>query len=160
MGAQVFAQADLTNPLAALNTLGAALSEALGEAWNTVILKDFQVGEGSIDYAPQADLGQRLVDAGDPRTSVTDPGAAAARWSEISATVMANPLVLLPRLLAQLGGAWGQLAAENAELVNPATWLRFADTVGRHNGYALTGQLNSGIAWMIALAHDIAGSRS
>ncbi|MEU4710922.1 cutinase family protein [Nocardia salmonicida] len=160
LGAQVFAQADLTNPLAALNTLGSALSDALGEAWNTVILKDFQVGAGSIDYAPRADLGQRLVDAGDPRTSVTDPGAAAARWNEITATVMANPLVLLPRLLAQLGGAWGQLAAENAELVNPATWLRFADTVGRHNGYALTGQLNSGIAWMIALAHDIAGSRS
>ncbi|TDP31576.1 cutinase family protein [Nocardia ignorata] len=160
LGAQVFAQADLTNPVAALSTLGAALSDALGEAWNTVIVNDFQVGAGGVDYAPQADLGQRLVDAGDPRTPVTDPAAAAARWNEITATVAANPLAQVPKLLAQLSGAWGQLAAQNAELVNPATWLRFADTVGRHNGYALTGQLDSGIAWMIALAHDVAGARS
>lgn len=159
LGAQVFAQADLTNPLAALSTLSIALSGALGEAWDTVIVNDFQVGAGSVDYVPEAGLGQRLVDAGDPRMPVADPAAATARWNEITATVAANPLVLLPRLFAQLGGAWGQLAAENSELVNPATWLRFADTVGRHNGYALTGQLDSGIAWMIALAHDVAGAR-
>ncbi|MFF0546634.1 MULTISPECIES: cutinase family protein [Nocardia] len=160
LGAQLFAQADLTNPVAALSTLGNAFSSALGEAWNSVIVHDFHLGEGTVDYAPQTGLGQRLVDAGDPRTPVPDPGAAAARWNEIVATVVANPLVLLPRLLAQLSGAWGELAAENTELINPVTWLRFADTVGRHNGYALTGQLNSGIAWMTALAHDIAGSRS
>ncbi|MBF6212152.1 cutinase family protein [Nocardia puris] len=160
LGAQLFAQADLTNPAAALSTLGDAFSAALGGAWNAVILHDFHLGEGTVDYAPQAGLGQRLVDAGDPRTPATDPEAAAARWNEIVATVAANPLVLLPRLLAQLSGAWGQLAAENTELIKPVTWLRFADTVGRHNSYALTGQLDSGIAWMTALAHDIAGSRS
>ncbi|MEV0336906.1 cutinase family protein [Nocardia sp. NPDC050717] len=160
LGAQVFAQADLTNPVAALSTLGTAFSSALGEAWNTVIVNDFRVDAGGVDYVPQAGLGQRLVDAGDPRTPAPDPGAAAARWNEIVTTVTANPITLLPRLLAQLSGAWGQLASENAELVDPVTWLRFADTVGRHNGYALTGQLDSGIAWMVALAHDIAGSRS
>ncbi|MEV0688260.1 cutinase family protein [Nocardia sp. NPDC050378] len=159
LGAQVFAQADLTNPFAALSTLGAALSDALGEAWNAVIVNDFQVGAGGVDYAPQVGLGQRLVDAGDPRTPVTDPVAAAARWDEITALVAANPLVQVPKLFAQLGGAWGQLAAENAELVNPVILLRFVDTVGRHNSYALTGQLDSGIAWMIALAHDVAGAR-
>ncbi|MEV0688356.1 cutinase family protein [Nocardia sp. NPDC050378] len=158
LGAQNFAQADLTNPLAPLSTLSAALSEALGQAWDSVLANDFQLTAGSVDHVPLADLGQRLVDAADPRVPAADPAAAASRWNEITATVTANPL-LLPKLLAQLGGAWGQLAAENAELVNPGTWLRFADT-GRHNGYALTGQLNSGIAWMIALAHDIAGARS
>ncbi|MET8778990.1 hypothetical protein ABZV58_28640 [Nocardia sp. NPDC004654] len=66
---------------------------------------------------------------------------------------------MLPKLAGQLGAAWGQLVADNADLVNPAIWLRYADTVARHNGYALTGQLNSGVAWMVAAAHDIAGTR-
>ncbi|GGN66165.1 cutinase family protein [Nocardia rhizosphaerihabitans] len=158
LGAELFAQADLTNPIGAISTLGAGLSSALGDAWNTVVLNDFQFGPGDVDYVPQAGLGDRLVDAGDPRTSSPDPVAAGARWSEIIAAVTANPGVVA-KLIAQLGAAWGQLAADNAELVNPVTWVRFADTVGRHNGYALTGQMNSGIAWMIALAHDIAGAR-
>ncbi|MFD5179443.1 cutinase family protein [Nocardia sp. NPDC058379] len=158
LGAELFAQADLTNPIGAVSTLSSALSSALGDAWNTVVLNDFQVGPGNVDYTPQASLGDRLVDAGDPRTPSPDAAAAGARWNEILAAVTANPLVV-GKLIAQLGAAWGQLAAENAELVNPVTWWRFADTVGRHNGYALTGQMNSGIAWMVALAHDIAGAR-
>lgn len=160
LGAELFAQADLTNPIGAITTLSSALSSALGDAWNTLVLNDFQVGPGNVDYAPQASLGDRLVDAGDPRTPSPDPAAAGARWNEILAAVTANPVAVVPKVLAQLGAAWGQLAAESAELVNPVTWVRFADTVGRHNGYALTGQMNSGIAWMVALAHDIAGARS
>ncbi|MFJ2834213.1 cutinase family protein [Nocardia sp. NPDC087230] len=158
LGAELFAQADLTNPIGAVSTLSSALSSALGDAWNTVVLNDFEVDLGNVDYAPRASLGDRLVDAGDPRTASPDPTASGARWNEIVAAVAANPLVV-GKLIAQLGAAWGQLAAENAELVNPVTWWRFADTVGRHNGYALTGQMNSGIAWMVALAHDIAGAR-
>ncbi|MEV0768503.1 cutinase family protein [Nocardia salmonicida] len=158
LGAEVFAQADLTNPLAAIATVNAALSEALGEAWNTVILNDFHLSHGNVDYLPQAGFGDRLVDAGDLRVPAADPSAAAVRWDEIVATVATNPLVLVPKLIAQLGAGWGQLAAENAELVNPSTWVRFADTVGRHNSYAVTGQMDSGAAWMIALARDLAGA--
>ncbi|MFI5501023.1 cutinase family protein [Nocardia asteroides] len=159
LGAELFAQADLTNPIGAISTLGAALGSALGDAWNTVVVHDFQVGAGNVDYTPQSSLGDRLVDAGDPRTASPDPTAVSARWNEILAAVTANPLVVA-KLIAQLGAAWGQLAVENTDLVNPFIWLRFADTVGLHNSYGQTGQLNSGIAWMIALAHDLAGARS
>ncbi|MFD4351570.1 cutinase family protein [Nocardia sp. NPDC058518] len=160
LGAEIFAQADLTNPVGAISTLSSGLSEALGDAWNTLILNDFQVRSGDVDYVPQARLGDRLVDAGDLRVPAADPAAAGARWSEIVAAALVNPVVVVPKLIAQLGAAWSQLAAENVELINPGTWVRFADTVGRHNGYALTGQMNSGTAWMIALAHDLAGAPS
>ncbi|WP_245558284.1 cutinase family protein [Nocardia thailandica] len=159
LAAQVFAHADLTNPVAAVATLGATLAEALGDTWKTVVLNDFQVVGTQVAYAPQMSLGERLVEAADPRSATVDAGAADAQWGEITAAVAAAPWQV-PGLLAALGGAWGQLVAENAELVDPAVWLRFADTVGRHNGYALTGQLASGTAWMIALARDAAGDGS
>ncbi|WP_435592125.1 cutinase family protein [Nocardia sp. bgisy118] len=162
VGAEIAAQADLRDPLAAIGSLNALFHATLGDAWTTVILNDFQVGGSNVDYAPQLPLAGRLIDAADPRIPAPTPediGAAAARWTEITATVSANPLGLLPKLAGQLGAAWGQLVADNADLVNPAIWLRYADTVARHNGYALTGQLNSGVAWMVAAAHDIAGTR-
>ncbi|MFD3510101.1 cutinase family protein [Nocardia sp. NPDC058666] len=159
LGAQIFAQADLTNPFGAIATLNTALSEALGDTWNTVILNDFRIVNGDVDYVPQAGLGDRLVAAGDTRVPGADATAAGTRWGEIVATAFANPVVVLPKLIAQLGAAWAQLAAENTELVNPGVWVRFADTVGRHNSYAVTGQMDSGVAWMIALAHDLAGAQ-
>lgn len=162
VGAEIAAQADLRDPFAAIGSLAALFSAALGDTWTTVVLGDFQVGGGNVDYAPQLPLAARLIDAADPRIPAHSPhdiDAATARWNEITATVAANPLGLLPKLAGQLGAAWGQLVADNADLVNPAVWIRFADTVARHNNYATSGQLASGIAWMVALAHDIAGSR-
>ncbi|MGV9822933.1 cutinase family protein [Nocardia xishanensis] len=162
VGAEIAAQADLRDPIAAIGSLNSLFHAALGDAWTAVVINDFQVGGGNLDYVPQLSLAGRLIDAADPRISAPSPedvGAAAARWNEITAAVVANPIGLLPKLAGQLGAAWGQLVADNADLVNPAIWLRYADTVARHNGYALTGQLNSGVAWMVALAHDIAGTR-
>ncbi|MFX0578806.1 cutinase family protein [Nocardia nepalensis] len=162
VGAEIAAQADLRNPVAAIGSLNTLLTAALGDAWTRVVLNDFQVGAGNVDYAPQLGLAARLIDAADPRTpapSSEEIGAAGARWNEITATVAANPIGLLPKLAGQLAAAWGQLVADNADLLNPAIWVRYADTVARHNNYAINGQLNSGIAWMVALAHDIAGSR-
>lgn len=160
VGAEIAAQADLRDPVAALCSLQAVFSAALGDAWTTVVLDDFQVGGGNVDYVPQLSLADRLIEAADPRLSApAERGAAEARWTEITATIAANPIGLIPKLAGQLSTAWGQLVADNADLVNPAVWLRYADTVARHTGYASSGQLNSGIAWMIALAHDIAGSR-
>ncbi|MEV6557549.1 hypothetical protein AB0M22_17655 [Nocardia sp. NPDC051756] len=161
MGAEIAAQASLHDPITALGSLNALLSAALGEAWTTVVNHDFQVGAGNADYAPQQSLAQRLIDAADPRIpapSPADAAAAATKWNEITAAVASNPLGLLPKLAGQLGNAWGQLMADNADLGNPGVWLHYADTVARHNGYAATGQLSSGIAWFVALAHDI-GSR-
>lgn len=161
VGAEIAAQANLTDPFTALGSLNGLLSSALGEAWTTVVNLDFQVGGGNVDYAPQQSLAQRLIDAADPRIpgpGPADNAAAAAKWGEITAAVANNPVALLPKIAGQLGGGWAQLMADNADLGNPALWLHYADTIARHNGYAATGQLASGIAWFIALAHDI-GSR-
>ncbi|WP_246011709.1 cutinase family protein [Nocardia mexicana] len=161
VGAEIAAQADLRDPVAAVTTIQSVLSAALGEAWTTVLANDFRTAPGVADYVPQRSLSQRLTDAADPRTPELTPdqaAMAAMRWSEITAAVASNPVGVLPNLSAQLAGAWGQLIADNADLINPAVWVRFADTVARHNGYATTGQLTSGIAWMVALAHDLAGS--
>ncbi|MFI6779191.1 cutinase family protein [Nocardia sp. NPDC050412] len=162
VGAEIAAQADLRDPVAAIGSLNTLLTAAIGDAWTTVVLNDFQVRAGDVDYAPQLGLAARLIEAADPREPGPNPeqiGAAGARWSEITATVAANPIGLVPKLVDQLGTAWGGLVADNADLLNPAIWVRYADTVARHNNYAINGQLNSGIAWMVALAHDIAGSR-
>lgn len=162
VGAEIAAQADLRDPVAAIGSLNALFTAALGDAWTTVVLNDFQVDAGNVDYVPQLGLAARLIEAADPRTPGPSPeeiGAAGARWNEITATVAANPIGLLPKLAGQLGAAWGGFVADNADLLNPAIWVRYADTVARHNSYAITGQLNSGVAWMVALAHDIAGSR-
>jgi hypothetical protein len=71
--------------------------------------------------------------------------------------VAADPITRLPGLAAQLSAAWAQLVTDNADLLDPAVWLRYTDILARHTGYAATGQLASGIAWMTALAHDLAG---
>ncbi|MET7772096.1 cutinase family protein [Nocardia sp. NPDC005366] len=157
VAAEIAAQADLRNPLAALGTLSGLLQAALGDAWNTVLLDDIFVDGGDVDYRPRQGLADRLVEAADPRNPPPDVRAAAARWDEISATVIANPVVLLPKLTGQLSAAWAQLVADNADLVNPAVLLRYVDTIAAHNGYATSGQLASGVAWMVALAHDLAG---
>ncbi|MGW4330527.1 cutinase family protein [Nocardia sp. NPDC004573] len=161
MAAQLAAQTDLRDPLAALGSIQALLSGALGEAWTNVVNNDFQSGAGFVDYAPAASLAERLIDASDPRTPPPSPdetAAASARWGQITAIVASDPVGQLPKLAGQLSGAFGQLMADNAALTNPGVWLRYADIHGRHTGYAAAGQLASGIAWLTALAHDLAGS--
>ncbi|MCP2290815.1 cutinase family protein [Nocardia amikacinitolerans] len=161
MAAQLAAQADLRDPLAALGSIQALLSGALGDAWTTVVNNDFRIGPGIVDYAPAASLAERLTDASDPRTPPPGPdetAAASARWGQITAIVASDPVGQLPKLAGQLSSAWGQLMADNADLTNPGVWLRYADINGRHTGYAATGHLASGIAWLTALAYDLAGS--
>ncbi|MET8425482.1 cutinase family protein [Nocardia sp. NPDC004860] len=162
-GAELAAQADLRDPIAAVGSIHSLLSAALGDAWTEFVLNDFRVQPDDVDYLPAESLSQRLIDAADPRVprpSSDDVAAAAGRWREITTAVTVDPAAVLPKLAAQLSAAWGQLIADSSDLVNPAVWIRFGDTVSRHNGYAVTGQMTSGIAWFIALARDIAGSRS
>ncbi|MGY1946219.1 cutinase family protein [Nocardia asiatica] len=161
VAAGVAAQADLRDPVAALGSIQALLSGVLGDAWTTVVNSDFRLGPGIVDYVPAASMADRLTDASDPRTPRLGPdetAAATARWGQITGVVAADPLGQLPKLAGQLSAAWGQLVGDNADLTNPAVWLRYADIHGRHTGYATAGQLASGIAWMTALAHDLAGS--
>lgn len=156
IGALLAAQADLSNPIAAVASLQHLLSGALGSAWTTVVLDDFAVSPDSVDYSPRKPLSQRMIDASDPRVSAPDrTQAAVERWNQITATVASHPGELV-KLTGQLAGAVGQLAADNADLANPAVWARLAATVPLHEGYAATGQLASGIAWLVAVAHDLA----
>lgn len=162
-GAEIAAQAELHDPLAAVSSLGALLSAALGDTWTTVLLHDFQLAPGRADYIPELPLAQRLIDAADPRLPNPTPdehAAAGVRWNEIMAAVVANPVAVLPALAGQLSAAWVQLVAENADLLNPAVWAQFVGTVAAHTDYAVTGRLASGTAWLTALAHDIAGAPS
>ncbi|MGY1896393.1 cutinase family protein [Nocardia gipuzkoensis] len=161
VAAQVAAQADLRDPVAALGSIQALLSGVLGDAWTTVVNNDFRIGFGFVDYVPAASLADRLTDASDPRTPRPGPdetAAAMARWGQITGVVAADPVGQLPKLAGQLSAAWGQLVGDNADLTNPGVWLRYADIHGRHTGYAAAGQLASGVAWLTALAHDLAGS--
>ncbi|MFD4407556.1 cutinase family protein [Nocardia sp. NPDC058499] len=163
LGALIAAQADLRDPITALNSLHGLIATALGAAWITVLLHDIHLTDGNVAYRPEKSLAQRLIDAADPRHSDPSPAEAAtadACWSAVVSTVMANPAATLPALAAQLTAAWGQLVADNAALVDPAVWIRYGHTVSRHTGYAAGGHLNSGIAWMTALAQDVEGSRS
>ncbi|MGI5219476.1 hypothetical protein [Nocardia sp. CA-290969] len=159
----IAAQADLRDPIAAVNSVGAVLSAALGQTWTTVLLQDIRLADGTVIYRPEKTLAQRLIDAADPRQrepALAGTAAANARWGAVVATVAANPVATLPGLAADLAAAWGQLIADNAALLDPAVWIRYGDTVSRHTDYAVGGHLNSGIAWLTALAHDLQGSRA
>ncbi|WP_227999101.1 cutinase family protein [Nocardia australiensis] len=163
MAAEIAAQADLRDPLAALSSIQALLSGVLGDAWTTVVNSDFRLAPGLVDYVPAASLADRLTDAADPRTPPVSPqesAAASARWGQITGVVAADPFGQLPKLAGQLSAAWGQFVCDNADLTNPGVWLRYADIHGRHTGYAVAGELASGVAWMTALAHDLAGNQS
>lgn len=163
IGALIAAQADLRDPLTAVNSLHGVLTAALGQAWTTVLVHDIHLADGTVAYRPAKALAQRLIDAADPRQSGPSPAETAvadARWGAVVATVTANPAATLPALAAQLASAWGQLIADNAALIDPTVWIRYGDTVSRHTDYAVSGHLNSGIAWITALAHDLDGSRT
>ncbi len=163
VGAEILAQADLRDPIAALTSINGLFSTAMRRAWTTVLAEDFHTDPGNADYLPAKPLAQRLIDAADPRTPAPGPDqvrAAAQRWEQITAAATANPLGVVAKLAGQLVAAWGQLVADNADLINPAVWLHYGDTVSRHNGYLASGQLASGLAWMTALAHDAAGHQS
>ncbi|OXR40525.1 hypothetical protein B7C42_07464 [Nocardia cerradoensis] len=160
-GALLAAQADLSNPVAAIAGMHHVLTQALGSAWATVVLDDILISPATVDYSPRKPLSQRIIDASDPRVAAPPPervAAASERWNQVTATVAAHP-VEAAKLAGQLAGAWGQLVADNADLANPAVWARLAATVPLHDGYP-NGQLATGIAWLMAVAHDLSQGQS
>lgn len=158
VGAEIAAQVRFHDPIAALNSIQDLLSAVLGDTWAEVVTYDMHIGDMAVDYIPKQPLASRLVDAGNPASNPPDPALAADRWNQIISVIAAHPLEL-PKVAGQLSQACGQLLAHNADLVDPATWHRYGDTVARHTGYAVRGQLDSGAAWLVALAHDLAGNR-
>lgn len=69
-------------------------------------------------------------------------------------------------LVTKVFDTLGQLSAENAELLDPLLWLRYADTVRKHGDYFHTAYTPDGrpvagliLQWFAALAADLAFNR-
>ncbi|MGW5386164.1 cutinase family protein [Nocardia sp. NPDC003963] len=69
-------------------------------------------------------------------------------------------------LVSKTFNALGQLSAENGELLDPALWLRYADTVRKHGDYFHAGFTADGrpaadlvLKWFTAVAGDLATDR-
>ncbi|WP_327149248.1 cutinase family protein [Nocardia sp. NBC_01329] len=69
-------------------------------------------------------------------------------------------------LVTKTFDALGQLSAENAELLDPVLWLRYADTVRKHGDYFHAGYTADGrpatdlvLQWFAAVAEDLATNR-
>ncbi|WP_159850296.1 cutinase family protein [Nocardia sp. CY41] len=156
------ARADLHDPLAAVSSVSAAWHQTTAAATSTVLLNDIQVDGTGVNYVPAASVSDRIADAADPRTPA--PGAdqaqaTADKISRIVAAVAADPLRQLPQLAGQLGAAVQAELAANADLLNPATILSYADPVGNHTSYAGDGATQQAAEWFGALSRDIATAR-
>lgn len=102
-----------------------------------------------------------IATAPDPLTGLeraTDALVAAARRPLPRRTVF--------NLVTKTFNALGQLSAENAELLDPGLWLRYADTVRKHGDYFHAGYTADGrpaadlvLKWFTAVAEDLATNR-
>lgn len=102
-----------------------------------------------------------IATAPDPLTGIeraTDALLAAARRPLPRRTVF--------NLISKSFNALGQLSAENAELLDPGLWLRYADTVRKHGDYFHAGYTADGrpaadlvLKWFTAVAEDLATDR-
>ncbi len=99
-------------------------------------------------------------------TSATNPLAAIADLAQHigSASHSPPPPAAAFQLLTQIFDALGRLGADNAELVDPHTWLRYTDTVHQHGAYAIaSGSMRPSTEtltdWFTAVARDLATPR-
>jgi hypothetical protein len=160
--AGIAAQSVLLDPIAAVASLGGALAGAAGRARVAVVLNDVHVDSGQVTYAPTRSITQRLADAADPRYPYPDPGqvaAAAVKEGQVLAALAADPANQIPRLLTQVGAAVPSNIADNAALIDPATWGYYGNIVANHVGYAHTGQTQLVADWFAAISRDLAGLR-
>lgn len=152
------AQADLRDPIAAVNSLGGAWQQTVAAATATVVLEDIHVDGGAVNYVPVETISDRVADAADPRASVPDEGqaqAVTAKVDRIVAAVVADPVGQLPQLAAQVGAAIGANIAANGDLLDPATVGNYVDVIGHHTSYG-TGATGQAAEWFGALSRDIA----
>ncbi|WP_157119973.1 cutinase family protein [Nocardia fusca] len=102
-----------------------------------------------------------VATAPDPLTGIeraTDALVVAARRPLPRRTVF--------NLISKSFDALGQLSAENAELLDPGLWLRYADTVRKHGDYFHAAYTADGrpaadlvLNWFTAVAEDLATNR-
>ncbi|WP_310408523.1 cutinase family protein [Nocardia kruczakiae] len=153
------------------------LSIRLAEAADPRVLADPESREALLKLATAA-FNTLLAITG---TALT---LSASEFSEIATAASADPLAGLTRLaqdvasaghhppaqpeafqlLTQIFDAVGRLGADNAELLDLRTWLRYADTVHQHGAYATAGMsVRSSTEvladWFAAVARDLAAPR-
>ncbi|WP_433635572.1 cutinase family protein [Nocardia sp. CA-120079] len=156
------ARADLHDPIAAVTSLGGAWQQTTAAATAAVVLHDVQIdGNGGVNYVPAESVSDRIADAADPRTPA--PGSdrtqeAADKVGRIVAAVAADPLRQLPRLAGQIGAAIAANLAANADVLDPATIVSYADVMANHTSYG-GGATEQAADWFTALSVDIANAR-
>jgi hypothetical protein len=154
-------QADLRDPISAATSIANAWQHTATAASVAVALNDIHIDKDQVDYVPSETVSDRIADAADPR-SVADPqqtAAAADKVNRAITTVAADPVQQLPRLAGQIGAAVQADLAANADLLNPATFLAYANAIGNHTSYATDGATQQAAAWFGALSRDIHTSR-
>ncbi|MGW5383917.1 cutinase family protein [Nocardia sp. NPDC003963] len=158
--AGIAAQSVLLDPIAAVASLGGALAGTAGRARVAVVLNDVHVRLGQVSYEPTRSISQRLADAADPRYPSPDPGqvaAAAVKEGQVLSALAADPASQIPRLLTQVGASIPANLADNAAMIDPATWGYYGNIVANHVGYAHRGQTRLIADWFAALSRDLAG---
>ncbi|MFI6368313.1 cutinase family protein [Nocardia sp. NPDC050630] len=158
--AGIAAQADFLDPIAAVQSLGAAWSSTVAKASNQVILEDIQVADGQVNYLPGESVSQRLADSADPR--ISDPSAqqteaATDKISRIATAIVADPIGQIPRLVGQIGAAVAANLADNADLANPAVLAHYGNVIANHTGYGSDGTAQQTAEWFAAVSHDLHG---
>ena len=156
------AQADLRDPVAAVNSLGNAWQQTAATATASVVLNDVHVDNSGVNYVPSESVSDRIADAADPRTPAAGPDqvqAAAQKVNQIVSAVTADPLRQIPQLAGQIGAAVQANIAANADLLNPSTILGYADVIGHHTSYGGDGATQQAADWFGALSLDIATGR-
>ncbi len=159
-GAELAAQADLRNPISAVQSLGAVAAAAVTKASAAVVLNDVRVDHGQVQFFPAESVSHRLADAADPRVSMPSPEQqqrVSTTMGQAAAAIVADPLGQIPRLAGQIGTAIGAALADNADLINPGTWIRYASAVTSHDSYAENGATSQVAQWFSAMARTQAG---
>lgn len=156
--AGIAAQADFRDPIAAVQSLGAAWSSTVAKASNQVISEDIQIADGQVNYLPGESVSQRLADSADPR--IPDPTAqqtqtATDKIGQIAAAIVADPIGQIPRLVGQIGAAVAANLADNTDLGNPAVLAHYGNVIANHTGYGSGGAAQQTADWFAAVSHDL-----
>ncbi|WP_051133268.1 cutinase family protein [Nocardia paucivorans] len=114
-----------------------------------------------IDIALTPDEVARIAAAPDPLT-----GLERTTTALVTAARRPLPHATASELLTQVFDALGSLIVDNAELLDPMRWLRYADTGRRHSNYPNIGLTDDGRTatdlirtWFAAVGEDLADHR-
>ncbi|WP_216892141.1 cutinase family protein [Nocardia alni] len=157
--AELAAQSNLSNPITAVQSLGAAWATTAAKASTQVVLDDVQIDNGQVNYHPGQTVSERVAEAADPRTpapTAQQTRLASGKLDRAAAAIAGDPLRQIPALAAQVGAAIGANVAANSDIVNPAVLARYAGVVTDHTGYGTDGAAQQAGNWFAAISHDLA----